>query len=275
MRRFRRHRVAMAGAVALTALAFACFAAPWVAPKPFTAQDARNALSDPGTAGFLLGSDSLGRDQLSRLLYGGRVSLLVGASVAVLSAAIGTAVGSVAGYARGGLDSMLMRVTDLCLALPFLVVLIVLSRLLGGSAFDTVIVLTLLGWMPAARIVRGLTLSLREREFVEAARALGCRPVRIIGRHIVPNCVGPILVNLTLGVAAAILAESALSFLGYGVQPPTPTWGNMLAESRGLTRVAPWLVWFPGLAILVTVLAVNYVGDGLRDALDPAQHRRR
>jgi peptide/nickel transport system permease protein len=163
-----------------------------------------------------------------------------------------------------------MRTTDLFLAMPLLVVLIVAARALGGSTLDVVIVLSLFFWMPVARIVRGVFLSLKEQEFVAAARALGASGVRIVWRHMLPNALGPIIVNVTLSVASAILTESVLSFLGFGVQPPTPTWGNLLAESKDLATTAPWLVWFPGLAILVCVLAVNFLGDGLRDALDPA-----
>jgi peptide/nickel transport system permease protein len=274
-RRFRRHRIAMASLVVLLLIALACALAPWVAPKPYTEQDTANLFARPGESGFLLGSDSLGRDQLSRLLHGGRISLLVGVSVALLSGFVGVLVGSITGYYGGRLDNLLMRVTDLFLAIPFLVFLIMMSKLLGGSVLDIVLVLSFIAWMPLARIVRGLFLSLKEKEFVEAARSVGAPGRRIILRHILPNCLGPIIVNLTLAVAAAILAESALSFLGYGVQPPTPTWGNMLAGSRSFTRIASWLVWYPGLAILITVLTVNYIGDGLRDAFDPTQRRVR
>ena len=274
-RRFRRHRLAMVCLVVLLLIALACVLAPWVAPKAYTDQDTANAFSRPGESGYLLGSDSLGRDQLSRLLYGGRISLLVGVSVALLSGFVGIVVGSITGYYGGRLDNLLMRVTDLFLAIPFLVFLIMMSKLLGGSVLDIVLILSFIAWMPLARIVRGLFLSLKEKEFVEAARSIGAPGRRIILRHILPNCLGPIIVNLTLAVAAAILAESALSFLGYGVQPPVPTWGNMLSASRDYTRIASWLVWYPGLAILVTVLTVNYIGDGLRDAFDPAQRRTR
>ena len=275
LRRFLRHRIAMASLIVLVLIGLACALAPLISPKEFTEQDTSHIFSRPGEAGFLLGSDSLGRDQLTRLLYGGRISLLVGVSVALASGAVGTFIGAVTGYFGGRIDAVLMRVTDLFLAIPFLVFLILMAKLLGGSVFDIVLILSLIAWMPLARIVRGLFLSLKEKEFVEAARSIGASNRRIILRHMLPNAMGPIIVNLTLAVAAAILAESALSFLGYGVQPPTPTWGNMLAESQDFTRIAAWLVWFPGLAILVTVLCVNYLGDGLRDALDPTQRRTR
>jgi peptide/nickel transport system permease protein len=177
----------------------------------------------------------------------------------------------VAGYYGGWLDNTLMRVTDLFLAIPFLVILILASKLLGGSIFDIVLILSLFFWMPAARIIRGLFLSLKEKEFVEAARASGASNARIILIQIMPNVLGPIIVIATLDVAAAILTESALSFLGFGVKLPTPTWGNLLNDSQNFILLEPGLVWFPGLAILITVLAVNFLGDGLRDALDPHQ----
>ena len=170
----------------------------------------------------------------------------------------------------GWVDNLLMRFTDFVLALPALIFLIVAARMFGDSIVTVVVLVAAVTWMPFARIVRGLTLSLKDREFVTAARAAGAGPARIIGRHVLPSTVGPVVVNLTLTMAAAILLESALSFLGLGIQPPTPTWGNMLAGSKGFVQTAPWLVWFPGLMILITVLCVNFVGDGLRDALDPA-----
>jgi peptide/nickel transport system permease protein len=185
-------------------------------------------------------------------------------------------VGSVAGYYGGTIDNLLMRVTDLFLAIPFLVVLLIGEKFLekfvpGGSLFHIVLILTLFFWMTDARIVRGVYLSMKEKEFVEAAKASGASDARIMFVHMLPNAMGPIIVNATLLVAAAILTESALSFLGFGVQPPTPTWGNLLSNSRGFITTDPYLIWFPGLAILVTVLAVNFLGDGLRDALDPHQ----
>jgi peptide/nickel transport system permease protein len=179
-------------------------------------------------------------------------------------------VGLLAGYAGGALDTALMRFTDFVLGLPGLIFLIVAARALGDSILVVVVIVAALSWMPLARIVRGMTMSMKEREFVVAARAAGARPGRIMVRSVLPNVLGVIVVNLTLTVAGAILLESTLSFLGLGIQPPTPTWGNMLAGSKGYVQIAPWLVWFPGLAILLTVLCVNFLGDGLRDALDPA-----
>jgi ABC-type dipeptide/oligopeptide/nickel transport system permease subunit len=272
--RFRRHRVAMASAVVLAALLLVCAAAPWIAPYSYTEQDLSSTFTSPDDR-YWLGTDSLGRDQLSRLLYGGRVSLAVGFGVALVSGAFGTLMGTVAGYAGGWFDGVLMRITDFMLALPALIFLIVAARIFGDSIPTVVLIVSSIAWMPLARIVRGVTLSITQQEYIMAAKASGASPARVLRRHVLPNVVGPVVVNLTLTVAAAILLESSLSFLGLGIQPPTPTWGNMLAGSKGYVQTAPWLVWFPGLMILVTVLCVNFVGDGLRDALDPTDTRLR
>ena len=272
--RFRRHRVAMVSGVVLLVLLAVCIASPLLAPYEYTEQDLSATFSGPDGR-YWLGTDSLGRDQLSRLLYGGRVSLAVGFGVAVVSGAFGTLMGTVAGYAGGWFDAVLMRFTDFMLALPALIFLIVAARIFGDSIPIVVLIVSSIAWMPLARIIRGVTLSIKNQEYILAAKASGARPMRILLRHILPNVVGPVVVNLTLTVAAAILLESRLSFLGLGIQPPTPTWGNMLAGSKGYVQTAPWLVWFPGLAILVTVLCVNFLGDGLRDALDPTDTRQR
>jgi peptide/nickel transport system permease protein len=190
--------------------------------------------------------------------------------VAVSAGIVGSAVGALAGSSSRFVDGAVMRVTDFFLAMPLLAVLMMVSHALGGSTLDIVIVLSLLFWMPVARVVRGVFLSIREKEYVEAARAVGAGRWRIVVRHMLPNAAGPIIVNVTLGVALAILTESLLSFLGFGIQPPTPTWGNMVDKGAETMLTEPWLVWFPGLMVLVTVLAVNFLGDGLRDALDPS-----
>lgn len=273
-RRFRKHRLAAASGLVLGVFVVACVLAPLLAPHGYTDQDLSSTFASPNRS-YWLGTDSLGRDQLSRLLYGGRVSLAVGFGVAVVGGMFGTVVGAVAGYLGGWVDNTLMRITDFMLALPALIFLIVAARMFGDSIVTVVLLVAAVTWMPLARIVRGVTLSLRDREFVTAARATGAGPGRIIVHHILPSTVGPVVVNLTLTMAAAILLESALSFLGLGIQPPTPTWGNMLAGSKGFVQTAPWLVWFPGLMILVTVLCVNFLGDGLRDALDPTDRRSR
>lgn len=269
-RRFRRHKLAMVSAVVLLLIALATVFVGVISPYSYRGLDL-TALSQGPSAHHLFGTDTLGRDEFTRVLYGGRISLVVGVTVALVAGAIGTALGSLAGFYGGWLDNMLMRVTDLFLAIPFLVILIMASAVLGGGVFDIVLVLSLFFWMSEARIVRGVFLSLKEKEFVEAARASGASNKRIIFVHMLPNAMGPIIVGITLGVAAAILTESALSFLGFGIQPPTPSWGNMLAEARNQITAAPWLLWFPGLMILITALCVNFLGDGLRDALDPYQ----
>jgi peptide/nickel transport system permease protein len=269
-RRFKRHKLAIGSAVVLILMGLSAALAPLLTPYTFAEQNLLERLQSPSLTHYF-GTDQLGRDLFTRVLYGGRISLLVGVSVALSAGIIGAVIGSMAGFYGGWIDNLLMRVTDLFLSIPFLVILIIASTWLGGSVLDIVIILTLFFWMPDARIVRGVFLSLKEKEFVEAARASGATNKRIMFNHMLPNAMGPIIVNATLSVAAAILTESALSFLGFGVQPPTPTWGNLLYQSRNFITLAPWLVWFPGLAILITVLAVNFLGDGLRDALDPHQ----
>jgi peptide/nickel transport system permease protein len=273
-RRFRRHKLAMASLIVLGLIALATILAGVLTPYGYAEQHLDQILQSP-SAKHLLGTDQLGRDELTRLLYGGRISLMVGLGVALFSGVIGTLVGAAAGFYGGRLDNAVMRITDLFLSIPLLVILIIASRATGGKTRDIVLVLSLAIWMYMARIVRGLFLSLREKEFVEAARSIGASNRRIIFRHLLPNAIGVIIVNLTLTVAIAILTESLLSFLGFGIQPPTPTWGNMLEDGRPQMTFAAWLVWFPGLAILLTVLCVNFLGDGLRDALDPTQRRVR
>ncbi len=271
-RRFRRHKAAMASLVIFGIIVILTLLAPVVAPFGFEEQFITRAL-EPPSRDFWFGTDRLGRDVLTRVLYGGRVSILVGIGVALASALIGTVIGAIAGFFGGRIDTILMRFTDAMLALPALVFLIVVGRILGSSVFIIVLVLTLVFWMPLARIVRGQFLSLKEKEFVEAARALGAKSGRIIFRHILPNTVGPITVTVTLLVAGAILSEATLSFLGFGIQLPTPSWGNMIADSRGQLTTSPWMLWFPGLALIITVICVNFLGDGLRDALDPTQRK--
>lgn len=270
-RRFRRDKLAMAGAIVLILLAISAVLAPLLAPYPLNpALDTAvlaQARQGPSLH-HLFGTDELGRDQLTRVLYGGRISLAVGMAVALASAAIGTAVGIVAGYFGGWVDQLVMRITDLLLIIPGLAVLMIAQKGLGGSLPVIVAVLSLLFWRTLARVVRAVILSLREREFIEAARALGASSSRIIVRQMLPNLVGVISVHATLAVAAAILTESTLSFLGFGIQPPAVSWGSMLAQSRGAVGTSmAYLVYAPGLAILLTVLAVNFVGNGLRDAL--------
>jgi peptide/nickel transport system permease protein len=286
-RRFRRHKIAMLSALVLIALALVVFIPGLLTDYQPTDRDLEAPQYAGPTSDHLLGTDDLRRDMLSRILHGGQVSLQIGLYVAVISAAVGALVGAIAGFRGGWLDNLLMRVTDLFLAIPLIVALIILTRLpekqdwavtlMGerGSVRSVVTIIAAFLWMPIARIVRGVVLSLKEKEFVEAARALGASDTRILFRHLLPNCVGPIVVAVTLGVAAAILTESTLSFLGYGVADiDTPTWGSLLANTKSQLRSHGHIVWFPGLAIVITVLCVNYLGDGLRDALDPRQSRK-
>ena len=283
MRRFRRHTPAMVGLGFLVFMVFACFVLVELAPSP-TELDLATPTSGPSSAHWF-GTDLLSRDSLSRVLHGGQVSLKVAFGIAVLSTLIGVVIGALAGFYRGWLDGLLMRFTDLWIALPaipFLAVAVSIGTVdlgpLGtldlGSPLGITLLLSFLLWGSIARVVRGATLALREREFVDAARAVGASNTRIIVRHVIPNCAGPIIVNATLVVAAAILIESTLSFLGFGIQPPTPSWGTLFTASVTTLEDYWWLTVFPGLAIFLTVLAVNFVGDGLRDAFDPRHQVR-
>ena len=282
-RRFRRHRVAMVGLGLLTFIVLACFVGARFAPSP-TEQSLLEPIAGP-SADHWFGTDLLSRDELSRVLHGGQVSLKIAVGVALLTTVIGVVIGALAGFYRGWLDELLMRFTDLWIALPALPFLAVavsigtvdlgpLGALDLGGPLGMTLLLSLLLWGSIARVVRGATLGLREREFVDASRAMGSTNRRIIWRHVLPNCLGPITVNATLVVAEAILVESTLSFLGFGIQPPTPSWGNLLTDAIGNVEDYWWLVVFPGAAIFLTVLAINFVGDGLRDALDPRRQVR-
>jgi peptide/nickel transport system permease protein len=268
-RRFRRHRLALASVALLTAIAVITLAAPLLTPFAFDAQDIEllGMPHPPGQAHWL-GTDHLGRDNFTRLLYGGRVSVSVGLAAALVATAIGTLIGAVAGFFRGWIDAFLMRVTDVVLSIPPLPLILLLSGLVRPSVPVLVVIIGALNWMSTARLVRGQFLSLREREYIEAARALGVGSLRLIWRHMLPNAAGPLIVAATLAVGHAILVESALSFLGFGVQPPTPTWGNLLNYARQWLDTAPWLAIPPGILIFATMLAVNFLGDGMRDALD-------
>lgn len=272
-RRFRRHRSAVVGAVALAVIAGIVAFGPLLAPYPLNPPLDASVLAQAGQGPSLhhvLGTDELGRDELTRIINGGRVSLAVGLAVALLSTVIGTAVGAVAGYFGGWTDQLLMRLNDLLLVIPGIAVLMIVEKKVGGSLPVIILVLALLFWHGLARIVRSSVLSLRSRPFIDAARAAGARPLRIIIGEIVPNAEGPILVYTTVAVSAAILTESALSFLGFGLQPPSVSWGTMLAQSRSAVGTdLGYLVYAPGGAILLTVLAVNLVGSGLRDVFDP------
>ncbi len=268
-RRLRRHRLAMLGLGIIGAIVLLAIFAPVVSPQDPLAIDYAHTAAPPGVGGHLLGTDAVGRDILSRLIYGTRISLQVGIVAVGIASSLGTAVGLAAGYHGGVVDSVLMRAVDVFLAFPVIVLAIAIIAVLGPSLVNVIIALGLVAWTTYARVVRGQVLVLRELDFVQAARAIGTSDAKIIVRHILPNTLAPIIVLATVGMAAAIIAEAALSFLGLGVQPPTPSWGTMLNEGRGFLRTAPHISTFPGLAIMLTVLGFNFLGDGLRDALDP------
>jgi peptide/nickel transport system permease protein len=275
-RRFLRHRLAMIGLFVLVVLFGAGIFANHIAPYSFSEIDLNNILSPPTThAHHFFGTDAIGRDYFSRVIYGIRTSEEVGVFVAFASSVMGLIIGAIAGYYGGVIDNLLMRLTDLVLTLPFLAILLTASALLGqGNQWRVSLILALLFWTGLARVVRGIFLSLREKEYVEAAKAAGAGDVRIMFRHILPNTLGPVIVNGTLAVATAILVEAALSFLGFGIKPPTPSLGVLVSEAQANPQQW-WLTVFPGLTIVVIVLAINFVGDGLRDALDPTQRRLR
>jgi peptide/nickel transport system permease protein len=292
--RFFRHKLAVTSLVILIGFGLVALFADQVAPHPEDWQPAYdanylNSLNQAPSWDFPFGTDPLGRDYFSRVIYGVQTSLGVAIVVALLATLIGTAIGAVAGYYGGAIDNGLMRFTDLVLTVPILATLLVAAAYLGSEAVDVPlgvtsftipqpmvigVILALLFWTGIARIVRGLFLSLREKEFVEAARAAGGGDRRIITRHILPNCVGPIVVNTTLIIAAAILTEAALSFLGFGIQPPDSSIGKLIADGGQAGPDQWWLILFPGLVITAIALCVNFVGDGLRDALDPTQRVR-
>jgi len=275
-RQFRRHPGAIAGLITLSIIVVSILLAP-LSPYDPTTTNVRDKLLPPSLA-HPMGTDPLGRDLFIRVLYGGRVSLTVGLLVMFISLLIGVPIGAIGGYYGGAVDNVLMRLTDVMLSFPSLFVLILLSALLremeipflkGGSLFTIALVIGVLSWMTVARLVRAAFLSLRETEFVTAARCIGASNARIIWHHILPNATGPIIVEATLEVGYAIMEESGLSFLGFGIQPPTPSWGNLLNNAQRRMTSHPWLAIFPGLMIFFTIIAINYIGDGLRDALDP------
>lgn len=268
-RRFKRYKPGLAGATLVIALILIAIFAPLIAPYSPTEKVGRRAT--PPSAEFWLGLDEIGRDVLSRLIFGTRVALIVGIGAMAIALIIGVTIGAVAGYFGGTVDLALSRVIDALMAFPLLALLITLSALFEPHLRTVVIVIGVTVWASYARVVRAEVLSLRERDYVIAARAIGARSPRIIARHMLPNVIGPVIVLASLDVGSIIILESALSFLGLGVQPPTPSWGGMLSAGRSLMRNAPHIAIAPGVAITLTVLAFNLMGDGLRDALDPRQ----
>ena len=278
-RRYRRHHLAMAGSLLLVALTLSTLLGPLLYPTPIDEIDFSIKLAGP-TLMHPLGTDDLGRDLLARLLYGGRISIAVGLTAILIAIALGVSIGALAGYCGGTLDHVLMRVTDLFLSLPQLPLLLLvvflfrdrMRQLFGPEVGIFLLIVGVIGalrWMGPARLVRASFLSLKEKEFVEAARGIGVPGGRVIVRHILPNALSPVIVNATLGVGSAILAESSLSFLGLGFPPDMPTWGRLLADARDYLDIAPHWALFPGVAIFLAVISINYIGDGLRDALDP------
>jgi peptide/nickel transport system permease protein len=269
-RHFRRNRPALMGLGIIVLLYLVALLAPYLAPyDPIAQPDIARTSFRPPSADYLLGTDKFGRDILSRILYGARISLAIGFVATAISVTIGTLIGAIAGYAGGKVDAALMRFTDMVLAFPRLVLLIMIVALFSPSITVIILVLGLTQWPGTTRIVRGDVLSLREREFIQAARALGMSGSRIVLRHLVPNVLAPVIVTATLGIGNTIVLEAGLSFLGMGVQPPIPTWGSMVSDGRDNLLSAWWVATFPGLTIVLVVLAFNLVGDGLRDALDP------
>jgi peptide/nickel transport system permease protein len=275
-RRFRRHPGAVVGSIILGILLLSVLLASY-SPYDPERSDILNKYQPPSLS-HPFGTDPLGRDVLTRVLYGGRVSLRVGLMVVVITLSIGVPVGAIAGFFGGRVDNLLMRITDAALTLPNLLVLILLSAITREIEFPLfernnvvtiAVVIGVLSWMTVARLVRATFITLRETEFIVAARGIGANSFRIMARHILPNAIGPIIVESTLGIGWAIMEEAGLSFLGFGIQPPTPSWGNLLSNAQTHLTKHPWLAIFPGLMIFVTIISINYIGDGLRDAFDP------
>ncbi|MGZ3335671.1 MAG: ABC transporter permease [Isosphaeraceae bacterium] len=276
-RRFRRNRLALVGAVLVALLVVIAFLAPLLVHLGIIIdpihQQVENIEVGPGVAGHPLGTDELGRDTLSRLMYGSRISLSVGILVQGIILPIGLAIGLMAGYFGGRVDNLLMRFTDIWYAFPDLLFVLVLVSVFGPSLLSIFGAIALVNWVNLARLVRGQVLSLKEKEFIEAARSSGSPPLKLILKHLLPNSLGPIIVTLTFGIPQAIFLEAALSFLGVGIQPPTPTWGQMVNDGYEAIYANPTSVVFPALAIGFTLLAFSFIGDGLRDALDPRMRR--
>jgi len=273
-RYFKRNRLAVGGLLVILLIFFVAGSASLIAPYDPGKTNVSQKLKSPSLEHFL-GTDQLGRDVFSRMLYGSRISLSVGFVAVAISIIIGVFVGAIAGYYGRWADSILMRFVDIMLCFPSFFLILTVVALLGPSMLNVMVVIGITSWMGTSRFVRAEFLSLRERDFVQAARALGMKDRRIIFRHILPNGLAPVFVTATLDVATAVLVEAGLSFLGFGVQPPAPSWGNILTEGRTYIFDAWWLTVFPGLAILITVLSFNLLGEGLRDALDPRLRGRR
>ena len=268
LRRFLRHRVALLGVGVVLFMTLFSFVGPWLIPFNDTDTDIRARLTGPFAGPHLFGTDPLGRDILARLMYAGRISLSIGFAATALSVVVGVLVGLVAGFYRGAIGAALMRFVDAMLCFPTIFLLLAIAALIEPSVTSIVVLIAVASWMEVARVVEGQIRSLRERDFALAAESLGASDSRIMFRELLPNAVAPIVVAATLNIAHAILAEAYISFLGFGIQPPTPSWGNMLENAQSYLTNAPWLAIVPGLAITLTVTSFNFIGDGLRDALD-------
>lgn len=268
-RRFLKHKFAVMGIIIFSLIVLVSLAAPLLAP--YNPYEIHEEFGASPSFEHILGTDLVGRDLLSRLIYACRVSLAVGIGAVSIYVVIGVTLGAVAGYFGKWIDMIIMRITDIFMSFPFLMVILVIVSIMGPSLINIIVILGLLGWPGIARIVRGSVLSIKEADYIKASIALGYSSSRIIFRHILPNCLAPILVNATFGIASAIIMEASLSFLGMGVQPPTASWGNILKDAQSITVLTtqPWLWIPPGLLILFAVLSINFIGDGLRDAMDP------
>ncbi len=268
----KKNKIAIIGLIIIISLAFIALFAPFIAPHDPIEQNLDKRLLSP-SGEYPMGTDDLGRCLLSRIIYGARVSLKLGVIVVGIITVIGVTLGLISGYYGGIVDEIIMRLVDVVLAFPGIILALAIAGALGPGLFNVMLALAMVGWTGLARVVRGSVLSVKQKEFVESARALGCSDLHIMTRHILPNVMAPVIVLATLDMAFIILAAAGLSFLGLGAQPPTPEWGSMLNNGRAFIQTAPHLTTFPGLAIMVAVLAFNFLGDGLRDILDPRQQR--
>ncbi len=277
-KRFKRNKAALFGGTVISLIVIAAVLAPWVTPynphEQFFDGLTLEGAPLPPNKRFLLGTDLLGRDLYTRLVYGARTSLIIGIAANAAAVLVGTLLGIIAGYLGGWVGSAIMRFTDLMMAFPALLLAIALAAILTPSLWIVAMVIALVNWVQTSRVIYTQTSSLAEQEFIQAARALGATPVRILWVHILPHLIPHIMVWATLGISVTVLLEATLSFLGIGVQPPTPSWGGIIFESQSYFLTAPWLVFFPGISILLFALAFNLVGDGLRDAMDPTQRGR-
>jgi len=269
LHRFLRHKLALTGFIIVGILILLTICAGWISPYDPAKAVIQDRFIPPFSPGHILGTDDVGRDVWTRILFGGRISLMIGFITAIFSGIVGALLGSASGYFGGWFDSLMMRLVEIFFSVPTLPILMVLSKYFGGNPWNIILIMVVFGWAGTTRMVRGLVLQIKQYEYIEAAKAIGCSNSRIILRHVFPNTLAIVLVSMTLHIGGAILTESSLSFLGLGVQPDIPTWGNMLSNAMNFMWNAPHLVIWPGLFIFLTILSFNFLGDGLRDALDP------